>query len=481
MDRKTTVIGREKEKQVLEEALRTPEAELVAVIGRRRVGKTFIIKQTYAEETIFEITGLQDATSDRQLEHFNFTLSKYNDTGLPLKKAESWLEAFMLLSLLLEKQMQETQKKVVFFDELPWLAKNAPDFLQGLEYFWNSWAVNQPVVVVICGSAASWMIRHLINNTGGLYNRITRRIYMYPFSLKEVQEYLRERKINFSSYEIVQLYMAVGGIPHYLKEIKGDKSVAQNIDDLCFSPSGLLKDEFGLMFLSLFDHAEKHIAIIRALATSKQGLPRHEIVRKAKVSENGNTTLVLEELEQSGFISSYLPYGKIKKNKLYRLTDEYSLFYLQFVENTKHDGIGTWLHISQSQTYKIWAGYAFESICIKHLASLKHALGISGVYTLSSSFYEKGTSEHQGVQIDFLLDRADNIINVFEIKFYNKEYTLTKDQAESLRRKLWAFEAATKTRKRLSLVLVTTFGITTNQHSSGLVEKVLTLDDLFHI
>lgn len=473
-------IGREKEKEILREALQSQEAEMVAVIGRRRVGKTFLIKTEYEKQILFEITGLQDAPVEQQLAHFNFTLAKYAQSDIPIEKAKDWLNAFMLLTYVLKKKLEESDsKKVIYFDELPWLAKNDSGFLTGLEFFWNSWAVRQNVVVVICGSAATWMIRNLVNNTGGLYNRITRRIYMKPFTLAETKKYFQSRHFNFTNYEIVQIYMALGGIPHYLKEVKGNKSAAQNIDDICFASLGLLRDEFRLMFSSLFENAEKHIAIIRALSTSRQGLPRQKIVKSGKIPENGNTTKVLEELEQSGFITSYYPFGKLKKDKLYRLTDEYSLFYLQFIENKVHEGSGAWQHLSQTQEYKTWCGYAFETICLKHLPSIKKAMSIGGVYSLSSTFYKKGTAEQKGMQIDLLLDRADHIINIFEIKFHNAEITLTKEQAEALQRKLWAFAEATKTRKRLSLVLITTYGLRHNMHSLGLVETVLTLDDLF--
>ncbi len=303
--------------------------------------------------------------------------------------------------------------------------------------------------------------------------------YMKPFSLAETKQYFQHKQFNFTNYEIVELYMALGGIPHYLKEVKGEKSVVQNVDNICFSDTSLLKDEFSKLYFSLFENAEKHMAIIRALATSKQGLTRQKTVELAKVAENGNTTKVLEELEQSSFITAYYPFGKVKKDMLYRLTDEYSLFFLQFIENKVHEGSGTWQHLSQTQEYKTWCGYAFESVCLKHLPSIKKALGINGIYSVSSTFYKKATAEQRGAQIDLLLDRADNVINIFEIKFHNTEITLTKEQSEALRRKLWTFTEVTKTRKRLSLALITTYGLNRNTHSSGLVETVLTLDDLF--
>ncbi len=476
------LVGRAQEQEILKAALHSAEAEMVAVIGRRRVGKTFLVKTVYESRMAFEITGLQNAPVSQQINHFNFTLARFAQSAIPIAQADNWLDAFRILTYVLEQKLKEDpDKQVVFIDELPWLAANDNGFLSGLEYFWNSWAVNQRVVVVVCGSAASWMISHVVNNTGGLYNRITRRIFMQPFSLKETEAFFQSRDIHFSAYEIVQLYMAMGGIPHYLKEVKGYKSATQNIDELCFSPQGLLRDEFRLMFLSLFDHAEKHIAIVRTLFGSKQGLPRQEIVRLAKIAENGHTSSALEELEQSGFITAYRPFGKIKKNTLYRLTDEYSLFYLQFIENRVHEGSGAWLHLSQTQEYKTWSGYAFENLCLKHLAAIKHALGISGVYALSATFYQKADETQRGTQIDLLLDRADQVINVFEIKFYNHELSLSKDQAEALRRKLQVFAETTKTRKRLSLGLISTYGLRPNANSLGLVEASLTLKDLFAI
>lgn len=473
-------IGREKEKEILQDAISSHEAEMVAVIGRRRVGKTFLIKTTYKEPTIFEITGLQNATTEKQLEHFNYTMQAHANTRIPIEKPDSWLRAFRVLTYVLEEKLKDTtEKKVVFFDELPWLASNNSEFMTGLEFFWNSWAVNQNIVLVICGSAASWMIKNLVNNTGGLYNRITKRIYMQPFTLNETKQYFDNQHFNFSLYEMITLYMAMGGIPHYLKEVKGNKSAVQNIDRICFSETGLLRDEFRLMFFSLFENADKHIAIIRALATTNQGLTRPQLIALSKVSENGHSSRVLEELEQSGFIKSYHPFGKKKRGKLYRLTDEYALFYLKFIEDNVQEGSGTWQQLSQTQTYKTWSGYAFESICLKHVPQIKKALSIGGVYSLSSSFYKKGTKEEKGAQIDLLLDRNDSVITIFEIKFSNKTLVLTKKQAENLRHKLWVFQESTNTKKRLMLTLITTHGIKQNQHSLGLVQETLTLEALF--
>ena len=271
----------------------------------------------------------------------------------------------------------------------------------------------------------------------------------------------------------------MGGIPHYLKEVESGKSATQNIDDICFSETGLLKHEFTNLYEALFDHADHHMTVVRTLAKHKMGMTRSNLIKSAKLSNGGTVTKVLDELQQSGFIDNYLPFGKKSKDKMYRLTDEYSLFYLQFIEKNIHEKGEVWKRLSQTQKYKIWCGYAFENICLKHITDIKKALNIGGVYSTSSSFYKKGTKKTTGTQIDLILDRNDQIINIFEIKFYNKEFTISKAYAKTLNEKLAIFQESSKTRKHLFLTLITTFGLEHNEHSLGLVEQVLVIDDLF--
>jgi uncharacterized protein len=465
----TQFVGRKKEQEVLQKALQSNEAEMVSVIGRRRIGKTFLIKTIYQEHIVFELTGVKDSPIEEQLGNFAYALKKASKNTLIIKPFSDWMEAFYVLTDYLEKLPQD-RKYVVFFDEVPWFSQYKSDFIRGLSYFWNSWAVNQNIVVVICGSSASWMIQKIVNDRGGLHNRITRRLFLKPFTLAETETYLKSRNINLNRYHIMQLFMAMGGIPHYLKEIDGGKSAAQNIDDICFTETGILRDEFSNLFTSLFDDSYNHIAVIRALAKTHQGIDRNTLIKTAKVSNGGTLTNVLEELNQSGFIDSYAPFGKKTKDRLYRLTDEYSLFYLQFIENQEFTESGTWLELSQTQEYKIWCGYAFENICLKHISQIKKALGIAGVYSTASSFLKKGTKTEKGTQIDLVLSRNDQIINLFEMKFYNQNFTVSKEYAQNLQ---------TKTRKHLFLTLLTIFGITHNEHSLGLVDQVLTVDDLF--
>ena len=474
---KNPLIGRQDEQKILQKAFASESAEMVAVIGRRRVGKTFLIKTFFKEHITFEITGLQKANQQTQINHFHFALIQQSDDQNQIAP-KNWLEAFQRLVLYLDKK-SKNERQVVFFDELPWLAGNRQSFLTALGFFWNSWAVNNNVVVVICGSAASWMIENVVNNTGGLYNRITKRIFLQAFNLSETNAFLNSRNINFNHQQIAELYMAMGGIPHYLKEVEADKCVMQNIDAICFAKSGLLQNEFSQLYPSLFNNADRHISIIRALEKKQIGLSRSELIKKSGLSEGGNSTKVLEELEQSGFISSYFPFGKKSKGKLFRLTDEYSLFYLRFIEHKRNEGIGTWQHFSQTQAYKIWCGYAFENLCLKHLSQIKKALGISGIYSKSASFYKKGTNAEKGTQIDLIIDRNDKVVNLFEIKFHNTKVSLSASQANEIREKMRIFQETTKTSKYILMTIITALGLKSNKHSLGLIQKEIELQDVF--
>jgi uncharacterized protein len=335
--------------------------------------------------------------------------------------------------------------------------------------------------VVICGSAASWMIQKVVYDKGGLHNRITRRVDVEPFNLYETEQFLLSRHVNLSRYQIALVYLAMGGIPHYLKEIEAGKSPAENIDKICFSKSGILTDEFLKLYPALFENADNHLAIIRALSQKWKGLSRQELLDISRLPNGGNTSLAIEELISSGFVTPYYPFGKTKKDVLYRLTDEYSLFYLHFIENHKQQGKNIWQDISQTQLFKSWSGFAFESLCFKHLDQIKKALGISGIYAEASSLIFRGNDTEQGIQIDMLIDRKDQIINLFEIKFYNETWQLDKADAIDLREKMAAFRRISKTKKHVFMTLIATYGIRPNAHSLGLVDRVIDLDALFEV
>ncbi len=470
------LVGREEEKKVLLNTLKSNKPELVAIYGRRRVGKTFLVRNIYKSKLNFEITGIQNGTLKEQLQNFSYRLSEYSNSRTTPIIPSNWIEAFHLLSKHLTRK--KVKKHVVFIDELPWIATPRSGFLKAFDNFWNSWATKKNIVVVICGSAASWMIKKVIHNKGGLHNRVTQVINLHPFTLAETEAFFNKKKISLNRYQILQIYMSIGGIPLYLDMIEAGKSASQNIDSLCFSSKGFLRDEFTKLYSSLFTNPASHVKVIRALSSKWKGLTRDEIIRQSKLSDGGSVNRILDELIYSGFISAYVPFDKKKKDKLYRLTDEYSLFYLKFIEDSPSTK-NTWVKLSQSQKWKAWSGYAFESICIKHGDLIKQALGIEAVYTEFSSFLIKGNKSKKGVQIDLIIDRNDNSINICEMKFYNGKFGLTKKYAAELRQKQIRFQEKSKTNKQLFLTMISSFGIEHNKNSIGLIDHDLTSDILF--
>ncbi len=323
------------------------------------------------------------------------------------------------------------------------------------------------------------MIQKVVNHKGGLHNRITKQIILRAFTLGETEAYLRSKQVLLDRYQIVLLYMALGGIPHYLNEVVSGKSAIQNIEALCFSPAAALRGEFKRLYPALFDKPENHISIIKALASKRSGMNRAEILAATKLSDGGTASLYLEELVSSGFVSFYNSFGKKKKEVIYRLVDEYSLFYLQFIEDRSDVGQNIWQTLSQTQRFKVWSGYAFESICLRHTSQIKKALEIGGIYAEASSFYKRGVGNEQGVEIDLLLDRSDNTINLFEIKFHTAPIILQKKQALALREKVSLLKYYTQTKKHIFLGLISPFGLMDNEHSLGLIDHQISLDALF--
>lgn len=473
------MIGRKKELEILANAYSSKKPELIAIFGRRRVGKTYLVGSFFEGKIDFELTGLKDGTKQQQLRNFAYSLKdvqKLEDLPPP---PIDWLEAFHQLKTYLESLGNSEKRKVIFIDELPWMAGGRSDFLTGFSYFWNSYAVKANIVVVICGSATAWMIQKIINDKGGLHNRVTRRIHLQSFTLAETEAYFQEKHIAFDRYQLLLLYMIMGGIPHYLDQVEGGKSAIQNIDDICFQPQGLLRTEFDNLYSALFSNSDRYESIVSALSSTWKSMSRAEIITKTKISDGGGLTMMLQELEQSGFISSYIPFGKKKKDTLFRLTDCYSLFYLKFIQNIQLKETISWQSLSKTQTWITWSGYAFENICFHHIDNIKATLGIAGVHSNQYSFLAKTTDEIEGTQIDLLIDRQDSVISLCEVKFYNDELVLTKEDADNLRRKKSIFRHVTSTKKQIFIVLITTFGLIKNKHSLGLIDNVLDMNALF--
>jgi len=379
---------------------------------------------------------------------------------------------FQQLINLLEKS--KDKKKVVFFDELPWLDTPKSYFLSAFEHFWNHWgSAQKDLLLIACGSATSWMINKIINNKGGLHNRVTQKIALQPFTLAETEEFLQSKNINWNRYQTIEAYMAMGGIPYYLDALKPEYSATQNIDRLFFATDGLLKNEFDNLYASLFKHAENHIAVTAALSKKTIGLTREEVIKLSGLPNGGGTTKVLEELQASGFIRKYQPFDKKSKDSLYQLSDFYTLFYFRFIKDNKNAIENYWINTLDSPVQRTWAGYAFEQLCMQHLPQIKKELGISGIQSSESSW--RGT----GAQVDLLIDRKDQVINICEMKFSINQFTIDKKYAASLRNKIGLLKSETQTKKAVFLTMVTTYGINKNEHSIGLVNNDLTMDCLF--
>ncbi|MBK6628632.1 MAG: AAA family ATPase [Flavobacteriales bacterium] len=467
------LIGRDEERALLLDALESGHSELIVVHGRRRIGKTFLIRSVYEGQVSFEFSGMHRGAHRQQLKNFHMA---FPAKARPKAPPADWIDAFDRLGRYLDK-LKGKAKKVVFIDEFPWLDGHKSGFLAAFTNFWNGYATKRnDLVVVICGSAASYMIKRVINNKGGLHNRLTRRIRLAPFNLCETEQLLRHNKVLFTRYDILQLYMVLGGVPYYLHMVKRGESVAQAIDRLCFDRQGFLRGEFNNVFASLFDNAGNHEAIVRALSLVRKGLTRNAILKKSKVPSGGTLSNTLMELEESGFIEHYAPYDA-KKDPLYRITDEYTQFYLRYIEPSTPSKRGVWSKLSGTPGFKAWAGFSFETICMKHVEGIKEGLRIGGVRSVEGSWIGKG--DESGAQIDLLIDRDDNVINLCEMKFAGGSFTIDRKYANELMTKAGAFRTATRTRKSIFITFITTHGLAHNAYSRQLVQNELTMDALF--
>jgi AAA+ ATPase superfamily predicted ATPase len=469
------IVGRKEYLQTFQELYNSEKSEFVAVYGRRRVGKTFLIRSAYEDKFTFQITGLSNATMAQQITNFNLALRKIVPEQ-DYNSANDWISAFQNLITFLESNKQS--KKVVFIDELPWFDSPKSGFISALEHFWNSWAATRnDILLIACGSAASWMINKLINNKGGLHNRVTKRMKIVPFTLHECEQFLEIKNTLLDRYQVIQIYMAFGGIPFYWDEVKPGLSATQNIENICFGENGVLRTEFNNLYKSLFNKHEKHSTIVNALAQKSMGLTRDEILAETGLPNAGSTSRLLDELAESGFILKYNSLGKKSKNSIYQLVDFYSLFYHKFIKGSHPKDTDQWINSIDNPKYRAWSGYAFEQVCLYHLPQIKKALGISGVYSTSSSW--RSSAVKHGAQIDLLIDRRDQVINLCEMKFSIHPFVIDKNYADELRNKIGVFKTETKTRKSVFLTMVTTYGLQPNTYSTGLVQNSITMDALF--
>jgi uncharacterized protein len=472
------MIGRKKEIEKVERLLNSSRSEFLAVTGRRRVGKTFLIDSLLQESYCFSMTGIQNGSLTAQLVNFAVKLSEYDGTLSP-KPLSDWQTAFLQLKNYL-KTLDKNRKHVLFIDELPWIATSKSGFVQMLAHFWNDYLSKEPhFILVVCGSATSWITKKIINDTGGLHNRVTENIHLYPFSLSETATFLKEKGLQFTLQEVAKIYMTLGGIPFYLENLRKGESFAAAIERLCFSPTGILHNEYDNLFKALFNNAEVHQQIVATLAAHPNGMSHADILQKMNMKQpSGSYQRAIEELIVSDFITENTPFGKKKRGVLYRITDEYSVFYHRFIKPNRKYTVGMWQQLAESQAYKIWSGYAFETLCHKHIDALKKALGISAVYTEIYSLNMAANDTAEGVQIDLLIDRKDGCINLCEIKFHSGVFTITKAYYEQLLEKRQRFIEHTNTKKQVFLTFITNHGLAANAYAKEIVDADVRLEQL---
>ena len=476
------MIGRQEEVRILKERYTRPGAEFIAVYGRRRVGKTYLIDETFKGKITFRHTGLSPAEwkgenlMTAQLDHFYQSLLLCGAT--PEERPKDWLDAFFMLEMWLQSRNEE-ERQLIFLDELPWMDTPKSGFLTGLEAFWNGWACyRHNVMLIVCGSASSWILDRLINNHGGLYGRITCQIKLEPFTLRECEEYLLSRNVRYSRYDIVQSYMLLGGIPYYLGYLKGDLSLAQNIDRLFFSRKAVFRDEYDRLFASVFHNAPAMKAIVKLLYTRNAGYTRKEICEKLGIASGGVLTKELSALIAGDFIIKYVPFGSSKREEHYKLTDPFCLFYLHYVRQRSGLDEHFWSDSQNTPPVVSWRGFAFENACFNHVAQIKRALGISGVRSAQSA-WSKREDDPEGAQIDLLIDRDDHVINACEIKFYSEEFTVDKAYYMKLMHRQNLLRKYIPRKSSICQTLITTYGLVQNEYWS-VFSHVVTMDDLFN-
>ena len=463
------LIGRFNELSLLEACVKSSRSEFAVIYGRRRIGKTFLVNQTFKDKFDFCYVGGHHLEEAEQLQKFAEALKKYGNAAF-LPKLADWFEAFNNLQQILEAS--KSKKKIIFIDEMPWIDSPNSKFIKALESFWNGWAaLRDDIFFIASGSATSWMAENLFENQGGLYNRITAKIYLRPFTLNEVEEFCKNKGGNWDRYQITEAYMVFGGVPYYYSLIDFKKSLAQNIDFMFFNKGGQLTNEFNELYSALFSSADRYLAVVRLLASKPKGLTRDDILRATKI-QGGLLTKILLNLERSDFIQGIAAFGKKKKGIVYRLTDFFSIFYFKFVEENRSRDTQFWTHSLNTPALNAWHGLTFETICLMHSEQIKNKLGISGMLTSISCF------QNRNVQIDLIIDRADRIINLCEIKFSTEPYPISPKYAEHIRTRMAEFRAETKTRKGIANTFITTYGIL-NANSSSLVNSEVVLEDLF--
>lgn len=472
------IIGREKEQRELLGLLEKEESQFCAVYGRRRVGKTYLIRETFNYQFCFQHTGVAKGTLRQQLTAFRNSLVASGKANCSIP--QNWIEAFELLKQLINDA--PAGKKVLFIDELPWMDTPKGNLIGALENFWNGWATarrEKDIVLIVCGSATSWISNKLLKDKGGLRGRLTNRIKLVPFTLHECELFAKGANLALGRKDVLELYMILGGIPYYWSFLKKGLSVAQNIDQLFFTETAQLRDEFEALYSILFRRPENYLKVIESLSNGKKsGMTREDLLRESKLSDGGTFSTILEELEECGFIRRFASADTAETNALYQLIDNYTLFHYLCIKKNAYSDEHYWSNTFTSTSHNTWKGHAFERVCLQHVPQIKAALGISGIQTNVCSWNARGTDKLRGAQIDLVMQRADGFTDICEMKHSASTFTIDKDYAKDLQNKLDAYQELSKDNRTLHLVMVTTYGVAHNCYYN-LVQKEITMDDLF--
>ena len=478
------LIGRKAELKQLESIIHSSRPEFIAIYGRRRVGKTFLIRQfASAQKSIkyFDFSGQQNSPLQNQIDNFCVRLEEAFKITRPLQRPKGWKEALLLLNSFLNEQTKN-KKCMLFFDELPWIASRNSAFVSALDYIWNQyWSRNKNIKLIVCGSAASWIIEKVINAKGGLHNRVTGQMNLSPFNLNEVESYLRDKGIKLTRIEILKIYMAIGGVPFYWTHIQKGKSGAESIDSLFFRKAAPLKDEFQRLLSSLFENSEVHKKIVEALANNRHGVSREELLAQLKIKSGGQFNRYLNELTISGFIQEFIPYGRKKKNHYFRLIDPFCFFYLKW-QTEISGGRTSWKSLQNTPRLQSWLGYTFENVCIMHEEKIKQVMELTDSVVTSSSWSFRPSvrsQKEQGVQFDLLWKRKDGVIQIFEIKYSESPFKLEKNYAKVLSNKIEIFKEKTKFKGQVFLTLVSPFGLAQGLWNDDIVDTVVDLNEIW--
>ena len=472
------IIGRKAEQEVLLQCERSGKSELICVYGRRRVGKTYLIEQTFAECFSFRASGIEGGNTRTQLRAFHQRLRAGGDRSKTIPA--DWFEAFSRLEKLLYSGniiQSPHGKKTIFLDEFPWFATARSDFLAAFGEFWNRCGtVKGDLMFIICGSATSWIIGNLIENTGSLYNRVTCQLFLRPFTLRETEMYFQDREFDWTRNQITECQMLFGGLPYFFDLLNANESLAWNIDHLCFQPNALLKHESKRLLEATLRKSKVYDSILNLLSDHPYGIEKSVCMESLGIPY-GTFFRAVDELVKCGYVWEYREPHRKNRPLCIRLTDPFLLFHYHFLSGAGNDSITSYQSFTGDEgRYRNWRGHAFENLCMYHIPAIKQALGITGVET--EEYPWSSEMNNGGVQIDLVIERKDQITNLCEIKYTDQPYQITADYEKNLLRKIQVYREETGTRQALKLVLISAEGLAGTAHQER-IAHVITLNELF--